>query len=211
MRNSGLISYVLTIASIQMLIILQEDGDQIPQQTQIVPPSVLLADLPNDASDDSAAASDSSDDDGASTVEDHEEHNEPLDQPNPDTQSNHTDSQPQSSQPPPTTPPESMYQPIAREPPSSLLLALSLLFKKSGGSRQDYVRTREVLQLSHSLINPDVPLELPAKLDTVKRIVRANLPMLRLLRKVIPVTIEKQPSLPAQQKTKRRIMIHRQS
>jgi len=55
-------------------------------------------------------------------------------------------------------------------------------------------------------------LELPAKLDTLKRMVRSHLPMLRLMRKPITVTMEKQPSLPAGEKKELpRIQIQRRT
>lgn len=113
------------------------------------------------------------------------------------------------SQEPLSSPPESIQQPPAREPPSPLILALGLLFEKINASRQDYVRTREVLYLAHSLADSQSPLQIPYKIDTLKRQVRAYLPMLRLLRKAVPVVIEKQPSLPSREKGK--IQIQRQS
>ena len=44
-------------------------------------------------------------------------------------------------------------------------------------------------------------VSLPKKLDTLKRIVRKHLPMLRLMRKAIPVQLEKQPSLAMRDKS----------
>ena len=64
-------------------------------------------------------------------------------------------------------PPESIQQPVTREPPSPLHIALGLMFEKSGASRKDCVRFREVTNLSQSLNNVEDPLELPAKLDTL--------------------------------------------
>jgi hypothetical protein len=82
---------------------------------------------------------------------------------------------------------------------------MGLMFEKSGASREDYVRFREVINLSQTIAGSANPIELPAKLDTLKRHVRGHLPMLRLLRKAVPVLIEKQPSLPAKEKTLQRI------
>ncbi|KAL9030964.1 MAG: hypothetical protein Q9196_000960 [Gyalolechia fulgens] len=66
-------------------------------------------------------------------------------------------------------------------------LALGLWAEKSGISRQMYTRLRQVF----SLVS-DHPL--PAKLDTLKRHVRQRIPMLQIMRKAIPVTIQKQAS-----------------
>lgn len=101
---------------------------------------------------------------------------------------------------PPSTPPESIRGPTLREPLSPLYLVLGLMFEKSGTSREDYVRFREVINLSQLITVSGSPLELPAKLDTLKRRVQGNLPMLRLMRKAVPVLISKQPSMPASDK-----------
>lgn len=100
--------------------------------------------------------------------------------------------------------------------PPSLHLALGLWFEKSGGTRAEYVRLREILQLSQpstggndedDYLNPVQTL--PLKLDTLKRQVRWHIPLLRLMRKPLPVTIEKQPSLPQRQKGVQRQIIER--
>ena len=104
--------------------------------------------------------------------------------------------------------------------PPPLHLALGLWFEKSGCSRAEYVRLREVMQLQKPSVNPsadpsaDDELEptqtLPLKLDTLKRQVRRHIPLLRLLRKALPVTIEKQPSMAERKKgVRQRLQIKR--
>ncbi|KAF6223757.1 hypothetical protein HO173_013218 [Letharia columbiana] len=107
--------------------------------------------------------------------------------------------------------------------PPPLHLALGLWFEKSGGSRADYVRLREVFQLSKpsaagsSMVeegNEDSELDmhtLPLKLDTLKRQIRRHIPLLQLLRKPLTVMIEKQPSLPQREKGMQRQSIERQA
>ncbi len=105
------------------------------------------------------------------------------------------------SRSPTSSPPESIQQPVLREPLSALYIALGLMFERSGATREDYVRFREVLNLAQLVTESGTPLELPGKLDTLKRRVRGHLPMLRLLRKAVPVLVEKQPSMPEQGKS----------
>jgi len=54
--------------------------------------------------------------------------------------------------------------------------------------------------MKHTLSADIGKFDLPAKLDTLKRQVRGNLPMLKLFRKAIQVRIEKQASLPPTEK-----------
>lgn len=51
--------------------------------------------------------------------------------------------------------------------------------------------------------------DLPRKLDTLKRIVRSHLPMLRLLRKAVRVSFKKVASMPAQEKVQGHVTIQR--
>ena len=96
--------------------------------------------------------------------------------------------------------------------PPPLHLALGLWCEKSGCSRTDYVRLREVLQLqkpsateqdADSTREDEILDLLPLKLDTLKRQIRRHIPLLRLMRKPLTVVIEKQPSLPQGQKGER--------
>lgn len=103
--------------------------------------------------------------------------------------------------------------------PPPLHIALGLWFEKSGGSRSDYVRLREILQLEKPLAGPEddgtatssqagteyesVIQSLPLKLDTLKRQVRRHIPLLQLMRKALPVIVEKMLSLAAQKKGQR--------
>ena len=89
---------------------------------------------------------------------------------------------------------------MPQTPINTFTLAIGLWLESSGCSRQDYTHLREVLALQHTLSRVDTPLNLPLKLDTLKRYVRSHLPMLRLLRKAMPVVFKKQTSLPEQQK-----------
>ena len=56
-----------------------------------------------------------------------------------------------------------------------------------------------------TLINLDSDFDLSRKLDALKRHVREHLPMMRLLRKAIPVTFRKQATLPTREKQSWRI------
>src|SRR5438045_2531539 len=82
------------------------------------------------------------------------------------------------------------------------------MFERSGATREDYVRFREILNLAQLVTESGTRLELPGKLDTLKRRVRGYLPMLRLLRKAVPVIVE-QPSIPEQ--GKRHVSIKRKT
>lgn len=100
--------------------------------------------------------------------------------------------------------------------PPPLHLALGLWFEKSGTSRLDYTRLREVMQLTQVPIvdaeAEDNPVyTLPYKLDSLKRQVRRHMPLLRLLRKPLPVTVQKQPSLSARNKKSDRQQLSRMS
>ena len=102
--------------------------------------------------------------------------------------------------------------------PPPLHLALGLWVEKSACSRADYVRLREVLQLSKAStegeaveLNPSTVDTLPLKLDTLKRQLRRHIPLLQVMRKPLPVVIEKQPSLPHQEKGMDRQRIERLS
>jgi hypothetical protein len=90
--------------------------------------------------------------------------------------------------------------PIQAGPIKPLIFAIALWLEKSGSSRSDYTRLREILAMNHTLLGNEGLFEMPFKLDTLKRLVRRHLPMLRLLRKAVKVTFKKQPSLPARQK-----------
>ncbi|KAL8960366.1 MAG: hypothetical protein Q9193_002916 [Seirophora villosa] len=74
-------------------------------------------------------------------------------------------------------------------------LALGLWAEKSAISRQNYARLKQVFSLV-----TDHPL--PTKLDTLKRLVRHRIPMLRMMRKAIEVTIQKQASFGRTEKKK---------
>jgi hypothetical protein len=54
--------------------------------------------------------------------------------------------------------------------------------------------------MQDKLLNPGSDFDLPRKLDTLKRHIRGHLPMMRLLRKAIPVILEKQATLPTREK-----------
>ena len=98
--------------------------------------------------------------------------------------------------------------------PSRLHIALGLWCEKSGCSRTDYVRLREILQLSKPSTATATATEtdstaadedskfdaLPKKLDSLKRQVRRHIPLLKLYRKPLTVVVDKQPSLPEHQK-----------
>ena len=91
-------------------------------------------------------------------------------------------------------------------------MALGLWFEKSGGSRTDYVRLREILQLAKPSADDHMEEEtevdpislLPLKLDTLKSQIRRHMPLLTLHRRALKVVIEKQPSLAAKQKGRTR-------
>src|SRR6266516_1570947 len=83
---------------------------------------------------------------------------------------------------------ESVTQPVSSTPISIHLLTLGLQFEKSGSSREDYVRMREYLNFTQSLNPGGEVIDYPLKLDTLQRLVRSSLPLLRLLRKSVPVT-----------------------
>src|SRR6266516_6488970 len=108
---------------------------------------------------------------------------------------------------------ESVTQPVSSTPISIHLLTLGLQFEKSGSSREDYVRMREYLNFTQSLNPGGEVIDYPLKLDTLQRLPRSSLPLLRLLRKSVPVTVSKQPSLPMKQKRNMQAatIIHRAS
>ena len=110
------------------------------------------------------------------------------------------DSAPPSRSPSRSPSVESIQRPMPRGPVQPLQLALGLWLERSGASRQDYIRLREVFPMKHTLSTDNPEFELPAKLDTLKRQVRGHLPMLRLLRKAVPVVVQKQASLPSDKK-----------
>ena len=92
--------------------------------------------------------------------------------------------------------------------PPSIHLALGLYFERTGGSRADYVKLREVLQLteepnSETVSDERLMASLPLKLDSLKRQVRRHIPLLELHRKALTVIVEKQPSLAARKKGQR--------
>ena len=77
--------------------------------------------------------------------------------------------------------------------------------EKSGCSRTDYTRLREIFELRKGDLLEDMEIEdeepaLPIKLDTLKRRLRQQLPLLKLMRKAITVNMEKQPSMPSRDK-----------
>jgi hypothetical protein len=81
-------------------------------------------------------------------------------------------------------------------PIKPLVFAIALWLEKSGCTRSDYTRLREILAMNHTLLRNEGLFEMPFKLDTLKRQVRGYLPMLRLLRKAVKVTFKKQPHYP---------------
>ena len=97
--------------------------------------------------------------------------------------------------------------------PPPFHIALGLWFEKSGCTRTEYARLREVLQLPKaSADDEDNDFQsLPNKLDSLKRQVRRHIPLLKLLRKALAVIVEKQPSLPQRQKGLDRQRIERLS
>ena len=110
-------------------------------------------------------------------------------------------SQPSTSSPSPSASPETIGARYTARPLAPLVLAMGLYFEKSGESREDYRRLREILQLlSTPPFTPVDMTSLPRKLDTLKKQIRQHLPMLKLMRKAIMVSVEKQASFPAQQK-----------
>lgn len=100
----------------------------------------------------------------------------------------------------PSQMPEEIEQDTATTPISPFLLALGLWFEKTDSSRQDYIRLRQILLLNEHPEHQALPL----KLDTLKRHVRAHLPLLKMYRKLLTVMIEKQPSIAARQKSRTR-------
>ncbi|RDW84612.1 hypothetical protein BP6252_02202 [Coleophoma cylindrospora] len=102
---------------------------------------------------------------------------------------------------------------VSDEPIPPFHLAFGLWCEQSSISRSDYRYLREVLQMGNSMnmLRIDDTMLLPRKLDTLKRLVRTRLPMLRMLRRLINVVIEKQPTLPSGQKSEQRIRITRQT
>jgi hypothetical protein len=99
---------------------------------------------------------------------------------------------------------ESIQQPTANDVVSPFHLAFGLWCEKSSVSRTDYKRLREVWELGQRITtlsdDDEALLSLPLKLDTLKRIVRSHLPLLRLMRKPITVRIDKQPTFPSKEK-----------
>ncbi|KAL8755627.1 MAG: hypothetical protein Q9184_004742 [Pyrenodesmia sp. 2 TL-2023] len=84
---------------------------------------------------------------------------------------------------------------ITQHPIPPLHLALGLWCEKTGTSRQTYTRLRQVFSLV-------TDAALPLKLDTLKRQVRRRIPMLRMMRKALPVVIQKQASFSKKEKNK---------
>lgn len=90
---------------------------------------------------------------------------------------------------------------IRRDAPSTRISPLTMAFglwaEKTSISRTDYVHLREVILMAQAHREDDEEyMQLPLKLDTLKRQTRANVPLLRLLRKPIKVNLTKQPTLP---------------
>jgi hypothetical protein len=97
---------------------------------------------------------------------------------------------------------------------SPILLAFGLWCESTSISITEYRRLQEVWRISSMNGTQDEnldALQLPEKLDTLKRKVRTQLPMLRLMRKLIKVTIEKQPNLPPGEKSNTRLRIERKA
>ena len=82
---------------------------------------------------------------------------------------------------------------------SPFQLAFGLWCENSSISRSDYRRLREVWQMALGPGAGDTQ-QLLEKLDTLKKRVRSQLPMLRLMRKPIVVSLENQPTFPAGEK-----------
>jgi hypothetical protein len=91
---------------------------------------------------------------------------------------------------------ESIQQP-RKGKMSPFHLAFGLWCENSSISRAEYRRLREVWSMAQADTEDTL---LPKKLDTLKKMVRGQLPMLRLMRKPIAVTLERQPTLPAGEK-----------
>ena len=104
----------------------------------------------------------------------------------------------------------------------SLHIALSLWFEKSRDSRSNYVRLREIMQLTKSFASQEdfnnIVLKmniltdeqktnlihsLSLKLDSLKRQVRRHVSLLQLMRKAQTINIEKMSLLAARRKKKR--------
>ena len=178
------------------------EAPKVPQESKPLTLLELLEDLDPSSDEDELQASVST------TPESHD-----LPEPTP--------SSPIRSSPPSPPSPTPSFEMVALQggkdiPPPPLHLALGLWFEKSGGSRADYVRLREVFQLSKKPVatgssmddgegNGDIQT-LPFKLDSLKRQIRRHIPLLQLSRKPLAVIIEKQPSLPQREKGQRQII-----
>lgn len=163
----------------------------IPSQA---PFDLYTADLPSDDEEPSPAS-----------AEGEHEAEEPQNQPTFDLQP--APSSPSSSY---HTETESVREAPAYGRMSSAMLAFGLWCERACISRSDYGQLREVWILRDGTTIPPSAQDadedrkseqLPMKLDTLKRRVRAQLPLLRLMRKPISVRIEKMPSMPASDKT----------
>ena len=92
---------------------------------------------------------------------------------------------------------------------SSVHLTLSLYFERTEKSRTDYVRLREILQLTEKVFSDflkdlKTTHNLSLKLDILKRQIRRHMSLLKLHRKTLTVVVKKQSSLIARKKEKRR-------
>jgi hypothetical protein len=112
-----------------------------------------------------------------------------------------------SSPPPPSshdTDTESVQNVKSKGPLSLLLMALGLWCEKSSISRTEYRQLREVWEMAQAIggiqAENNEMLRLLLHLDSLKRSIYGYLPMLRMLRKPITVTLEKQATMP--EKTK---------
>lgn len=204
-----------------MLTYLQSSEEAIPQAAQ---PVTLLQHL-NDLDLDLDSDSDSDSGSGAQSAAQSAAQS-PIQSPARST-THEADSQASPSPSSPTPSYEIVHQAAGKgELPPPLHLALGLWFEKSGCTRAEYVRLREVMQLwkaSPHGVSSDgdsdvsnneilIPIQtLPLKLDTLKRQVRSHMPLLQLMRKPLTVIIEKQPSLPQGEKKAERQRIERQS
>lgn len=95
---------------------------------------------------------------------------------------------------------ESVRGPEAKASIDPLLLALGLWCEDAGISRGRYQKLYEVYNTQPKGDN-FVPI--PKKLDTLKRLVRGVTPLICLMRKKVPVFVDKQPSLSQTMKRRR--------
>ncbi|KAL8915964.1 MAG: hypothetical protein Q9208_008764 [Pyrenodesmia sp. 3 TL-2023] len=159
-------------------------------QAQPAPASAYLADLSDGSDSDSDSDSELAMEDEASS---YAPESTPHDPGNPTSPATLPSLSPSSSSSSRSADLEIIQGLASRDSLPMLSLALGLWCEKSNISREEYVRLRQIFSLV--IIDQDNDeFNLPRKLDTLKKRLRQYLPMLQLMRKPIPVIIEKQPS-----------------